>query len=59
MNADKEIFGFDRLLEITRDSQSMTAGALLDEVKSKVNEFAGSALQHDDITVIVVSVLAA
>jgi len=59
MNADKEIFGFDRLLETAKDSQSMTAGALLDEVKSKVNEFAGSAPQHDDITVIVVSVIEA
>ena len=57
MNADKEIFGFDRLLEIAKDSQAMTAGALLDEVKIKVTEFAGSAPQHDDITVIVVSVL--
>jgi len=34
----------------------MTAGALLDEVTIKVNEFAGSAPQHDDITVIVVRV---
>jgi sigma-B regulation protein RsbU (phosphoserine phosphatase) len=58
MNAEEEIFGFDRLLEILKNSQSMTAGALLDEVKIKVNEFASGAPQHDDITVIVLNALA-
>jgi sigma-B regulation protein RsbU (phosphoserine phosphatase) len=56
MNDKAELFGFDRLLDIIKDSRSQTADSLLQEIKSKVNEFAGNAPQHDDITVIVVSV---
>jgi serine phosphatase RsbU (regulator of sigma subunit) len=54
MNEQEEIFGFDRLLDITKDTQSMTGETLLDEIKIKVNEFAGNAPQHDDITIIVI-----
>ena len=54
MNEEEEIFGFDRLLEVVKNSQTMTAETLLDEIKGKVNEFAGSAPQHDDITIIVI-----
>ncbi len=54
MNEEKEIFGFDRLLEVVKNSHTMTAETLLEEIKSKVNEFAGSAAQHDDITIIVI-----
>lgn len=32
----------------------MTAENLLEEIKRKVNEFAGGADQHDDITIIVI-----
>jgi len=56
MNEEEEMFGFDRLLETVKDSQTMTAETLLNEIKIKVNEFAGGAIQHDDITVIVLSV---
>jgi sigma-B regulation protein RsbU (phosphoserine phosphatase) len=56
MNEKQEIFGFDRLLEVVQSSQSMTAEALLKEVLSRVAEFVGEAPQHDDLTVIVVSV---
>ena len=56
MNEEEEMFGFDRLLESVKDSQNMTAETLLNEIKIKVNEFAGSATQHDDITIIVIQV---
>ena len=56
MNTEEEIYGFDRLLEVVKDSQNVTAEALMNEVITSVNEFAGKAPQHDDITVIVVSV---
>jgi sigma-B regulation protein RsbU (phosphoserine phosphatase) len=56
MNEKQEIFGFDRLLEVVQTSRSMTAEALLKEVLSGVAEFVGGAPQHDDLTVIVVSV---
>ena len=54
MNAQKEMFGFDRLLEVAENSQAMTAESLLEAIKSSVNDFAGGAPQHDDITVIVI-----
>ena len=54
MNEQEEMFGFDRLLKVVKNSQTMTAETLLEEIKNKVNEFAGSAPQHDDITIIVI-----
>jgi serine phosphatase RsbU (regulator of sigma subunit) len=41
-------------LEVVKNSQSMTAETLLEEINRKVNEFAGNAPQHDDITIIAV-----
>ena len=54
MNAQEEMFGFDRLIEIIKESKTMTAEALLSEIKKEVDGFTGSAPQHDDITIIVV-----
>jgi len=56
MNAHGEMFGFDRLLEIVQGSKTMAAESLLNTIIDSVNLFAGSVAQHDDITVIVVSV---
>lgn len=57
MNEQNEMFGFDRLLEVVGRSGTMSAGALLREINDRVNEFAGSAVQHDDLTVIVIKVV--
>ena len=54
MNEQKELYGFERLLEVIENSQAQSAESLLHEIKGKVNEFAGSTPQHDDITIIVV-----
>jgi sigma-B regulation protein RsbU (phosphoserine phosphatase) len=54
MNEEEEIYGFERLLDVAKNSQTMTAETLLEEIKGKVNEFAGKAAQHDDITIIVI-----
>jgi serine phosphatase RsbU (regulator of sigma subunit) len=54
MNEQKEIYGFDRLLDVVKNSQTLTAETLLEEIKRQVNEFAGNTPQHDDITIIVV-----
>jgi sigma-B regulation protein RsbU (phosphoserine phosphatase) len=54
MNDSKEIFGFDRLLDIVKNSPAATAVSLLADIQRSVNEFSGSAPQHDDITVIVI-----
>jgi sigma-B regulation protein RsbU (phosphoserine phosphatase) len=56
MNGQNEMFGFERLVEVVQGSRAMTADALLKEIVDRVNAFAGSAAQHDDLTVIVVSV---
>jgi len=56
MNEKEEMFGFERLQEIVQGARSMTAEELLKTIIDDVNNFAGGAAQHDDITVIVVSV---
>ena len=56
MNAKEEIFGFERLLDVVQRSKFMDADSLLKEVINKANTFAGKASQHDDLTVIAVSV---
>jgi sigma-B regulation protein RsbU (phosphoserine phosphatase) len=56
MNDQEEMFGFDRLLEIVQKSRSATADDLLQRIIDDVKTFTGSAPQHDDLTVIVVSV---
>ncbi len=55
MNEREEIFGFERLADVIGKARSMDAPSLLKEILSEVNEFAGQAAQHDDLTVIVVS----
>jgi sigma-B regulation protein RsbU (phosphoserine phosphatase) len=54
MNPAGEIFGFDRLLETVGASSGASAEALLQEILARVNSFAAGALQHDDLTVIVI-----
>jgi len=54
MNASREMFGFDRLLQVVREARSMNADDLLKEITNQVNEFCGETPQSDDLTVIVV-----
>ena len=56
MNEKEEMFGFERLLDVVQGSRSMSSDSLLKNIIDKVNEFAGGAAQHDDLTIIVVSV---
>ncbi|MDA3916792.1 MAG: SpoIIE family protein phosphatase [Deltaproteobacteria bacterium] len=56
MNEQEEMFGFERLLEVFKGTESMTAESLLQKIISRVDEFAGKAAQHDDLTIIVVGV---
>ena len=56
MNKKEEMYGFERLLEVAQASRFMDADSLLTEIVSRVNAFAGGVEQHDDITVIVLSV---
>ena len=54
MNTSEEMFGFDRLCEVIKDTETLTAQSLLEEIRNKVNDFTSGAPQHDDITIIVV-----
>jgi phosphoserine phosphatase RsbU/P len=56
MNPASEMFGFERLQEIIRQSKALNADALLKEIVEGVEDFAAGAAQHDDITIIVVNV---
>jgi sigma-B regulation protein RsbU (phosphoserine phosphatase) len=56
MNEQKEIFGFERLLDVIEGAASSNADSLLKEILDRVNEFASGAEQHDDLTLIVVTV---
>jgi serine phosphatase RsbU (regulator of sigma subunit) len=56
MNEKEKMFGFDRLLELVQGSQAPDAERLLKEILSTVNEFVGTAEQHDDLTAIVIQV---
>ena len=56
MNEQEEIYGFERLMEAVKGTEGLSAGELLDQVKASVDAFVGSAQQHDDLTVIVLSV---
>jgi sigma-B regulation protein RsbU (phosphoserine phosphatase) len=56
MNAVKEVFGFERLIEVVSDAKSENAEELLETILNKVKNYVGDAEQHDDLTVIVISV---
>jgi sigma-B regulation protein RsbU (phosphoserine phosphatase) len=55
MNDQNEIFGFERLLRVVEDAGPISAEMLLKRIMEEVKAFSGSAPQHDDLTVIVVS----
>jgi len=57
MNEREEMFGFDRLLELVQTSQALDADELLKKIIDQTNAFVGDAIQHDDLTVIVVRVV--
>jgi serine phosphatase RsbU (regulator of sigma subunit) len=56
MDEKEEVFGFDRLVEVVQGAHSMSADSLLKEIINRVNAFVGTTAQHDDLTIIVVSV---
>jgi phosphoserine phosphatase RsbU/P len=56
MNDKNEMFGFDRLKDLVKAAGPMSADSLLKEILDRVNSFVAGVPQHDDLTVIVVSV---
>jgi CHASE2 domain-containing sensor protein len=57
MNKKEEIYGFQRLMDVVQEAGSMNADQLLNEIIKRVNTFTGGAVQHDDLTVIVLNVV--
>ena len=58
MNGKDEMFGFDRLEAVVRENPAhLTARQISGTIMEKVAEFAGSASQHDDMTVVVVRIV--
>jgi len=55
MNAKNEMFGFERLLTVVTNVGAMPASALHEQILNSVSEFSGEAPQHDDLTIIVLS----
>jgi serine phosphatase RsbU (regulator of sigma subunit) len=56
MNKKEEIYGFERLQEVIKTSKASKAEALMNDIITSVSDFTGNAPQHDDLTMIIVSV---
>jgi len=56
MNAQEELYGFDRFLQSVHEGRDLDAPALLDKLFEDVARFVGGTEQHDDITIIVARV---
>ena len=56
MNAHSELFGFDRLHSIAATCGGRTSKQVVDLIISEAQKFAGSADQHDDMTLVTLKV---
>ncbi len=54
MNDKEELYGFDRLMASIDESRKLDANSLLEKLLNDVTLFVGGAMQHDDLTLIVV-----
>lgn len=58
MNERKELFGFDRIESAFRTMrQELSAKEIVGTLFAEAQEFSGSSMQHDDITIVIVKVL--
>src|SRR2546426_814157 len=56
MNAQSELYGFDRFFNSVRDGRDLDVPALLDKLFEDIARFVGGTEQHDDTTIIVARV---
>ena len=56
-NLQKEMFGIDNLKKIAQKNADKSADEIIDSVSKAINDFAGGAAQHDDITIVVIKAL--
>jgi sigma-B regulation protein RsbU (phosphoserine phosphatase) len=59
MNLDDEEWGEDRLIDAVRECRRSSANQLLESIFDAATKFAGTAPQHDDMTVVVVRAFSA
>jgi len=52
-DANETEFGMERMIEVLRTHREQTAEVIVDEMMKRIDEFAGTAPQHDDITLMV------
>ena len=52
-NLQEEEFGMDRIIDVLRTHRDLQAAAIVDQMLRRIDEFAGAAPQHDDITLMV------
>lgn len=55
-NAEKEIFGFDRLHALAARCGTFSAQAVVEQIAAAVDEFSGGVDQSDDITILALKV---
>ena len=53
MNAQQEMYGFERFLESVDRHRNEGAAQLLESLFDDIQSFVGTTEQHDDITIIV------
>ena len=53
MNPKGEMFGEERLIELIKETKSLSLQEIVDKVQNEVSLFEGKDRQHDDITVMV------
>lgn len=56
MNAERELYGFDRFRASVHEGRDLDAPALLDKLFDDIARFVGGTEQHDDTTIIVARV---
>ncbi|OGF53707.1 MAG: hypothetical protein A2452_09995 [Candidatus Firestonebacteria bacterium RIFOXYC2_FULL_39_67] len=54
MNAKKEEYGFERLIQICKNSRTLSANAALEALKTDILGFTGETQQSDDMTIITI-----
>jgi GAF domain-containing protein len=55
-NPDRELFGFERLEALLHAHGDLPAQQLIDRIVAAVDDFAGAAPQHDDMTLVAVRI---
>jgi sigma-B regulation protein RsbU (phosphoserine phosphatase) len=56
-NAEKELFGTDRLIEVMNENKDCGPKELLPKIKERIDEFVGDADQFDDLTMLAIKLM--